>query len=103
MGPVHSGNMLSLLHCCLLGPDRNEWEGRLTASAAPDLNRLRDAKLEGEMCFRAKRTEDSENLFIFKNREEQTYKTLLISDQSVCRPSEQPQTRFSLTRLIILI
>lgn len=101
--PVRSGNVLQLLRCCLLGPHENRWEGRVTAPAAPDLNRFRDGKLEGETCFTAKRTEDGENLFLFKIREGQTYKTLLISDQSICRPSEQPQTRFSLTRLIILI
>lgn len=82
-----------------------ETDGKaVTAPAAPDLNRLRDDKPEGEMLsFMGKRTEDSGSLFVLKIREGQSYKTPLISDQSVCKPSEQPQTRFCLTRLIILI
>lgn len=101
--PVCSGNMLQVPRWCLLECPGNRWEGRVTAPAA-DLNRLRIDKPEGGiLSFMAERTEDCASLFIFKIREGQTCKTLLISDQNTCGPSEQPQTRFSLTRFVILI
>jgi len=49
-----------------LGPHGNRWEGRVTAPAAPGPNKSRDDKLEEEMRFMAKITEDSESLVIFK-------------------------------------